>query len=82
MVIVNILINAHHVFLVRLSIPRKEMEEPELVFSEEANRAIPQMVIKFYESKLTWNEVPEEEQGIRSCKICILAGPCSPLEYT
>ena len=43
---------------------RKEMEEPELVFSEEANQAIPQMVIKFYESKLTWNEVPDEEQGV------------------
>ena len=42
---------------------RKEMEEPELVFSDEANKAIPQMVIKFYESKLTWNEVPEEEQS-------------------
>ena len=41
---------------------RKEIEEPELVFSDEANKAIPQMVIKFYESKLTWNEVPEEEQ--------------------
>lgn len=53
------------------------MEEPELVFSEEANTAIPQMVIKFYESKLTWNEVPEEEQGIgRKC--CVLVVPCSP----
>ena len=57
---VVILINAHHALIVH---PRKEMEEPELVFSDEANKAIPQMVIKFYESKLTWNEVPEEEQS-------------------
>ena len=53
----GILINAH-----QYSLHRKEMEEPELVYSDEANTAIPQMVIKFYESKLTWNEVPEEEQ--------------------
>ncbi len=35
---------------------RKGREEPELVYSTEANTKIPQMVIKFYESKLTWHD--------------------------
>lgn len=39
-----------------LSAPRKGKEEPELVYSTEANTKIPQMVIKFYESKLTWHD--------------------------
>lgn len=40
----------------------KEAETPELVYATEANTAIPQMVIKFYESKLTWHEhTPKEE---------------------
>ena len=35
------------------------MQEKELVYSSEANIRIPQMVIKFYESKLTWHDVSE-----------------------
>lgn len=34
----------------------KDISQPELVYSTEANTAIPQMVIKFYESKLTWHD--------------------------
>ncbi len=33
-----------------------ETEEPELVYASIANVKIPQDVIKFYESKLTWHE--------------------------
>ncbi len=33
-----------------------EVEEPELVYANIANIRIPQDVIKFYESKLTWHE--------------------------
>ena len=35
---------------------REEVQEPELVYAKVANVEIPQMVIKFYESKLTWHE--------------------------
>ena len=44
---------------------RKQAETPELVYATEANTAIPQMVIKFYESKLTWHEhTPKEESEL------------------
>ena len=39
---------------------RKNVKEPELVYASEANVQIPQMVIKFYESKLTWHDVSED----------------------
>ena len=32
------------------------MEQPELVAAKEANVCVPQEVIKFYESQLSWNE--------------------------
>ncbi len=35
---------------------RKEVNDQELVYASEANVQIPQIVIKFYESKLTWHE--------------------------
>ena len=39
-----------------MSTYREEVQEPELVYAKVANIEIPQMVIKFYESKLTWHE--------------------------
>ena len=33
---------------------RKDTEDREIVLSSEANSAIPEMVIKFYESRVTW----------------------------
>ena len=39
-----------------LSPSREGLEEPELVQAAEANVKIPQMVIGFYESKLTWHD--------------------------
>ena len=44
-------INAH---------PRKGHPDPELVYATEANVRIPQLVIKFYESKLTWHESSDD----------------------
>ena len=35
---------------------RKGIEETELVYSSEAYSCIPQLVIKFYESKVTWRD--------------------------
>lgn len=45
-----------------VSLYRKNVETPELVYATEANSLIPQMVIKFYESKLTWHENAKEGQ--------------------
>ena len=42
---------------------RKGLEEAELVYASEANLEIPQMVIKFYESKLTWHEAADESES-------------------
>lgn len=42
---------------------RKGVPDAELVYSSEANVRIPQMVIKFYESKLTWHDVSELMAG-------------------
>ncbi len=43
---------------------RKGIDDPELVYASEANTSIPQMVIKFYESKLTWHEHATSTEGI------------------
>ena len=32
------------------------MEEPELVSSEEAYAAVPQMILKFYEHEMGWGD--------------------------
>ena len=43
---------------------RKELPDAEVVFSREANEAIPQMVIKYYESKIVWHDaanIPNED---------------------
>ena len=43
---------------------RKDLKEAELVYASEANLQIPQMVIKFYESKLTWHESTDDSESI------------------
>ena len=40
---------------------RVEQPDPTLVLSTEANVKIPQLVIKFYESKLTWHDNPGDD---------------------
>ncbi len=42
---------------------RKGIDDPELVYAYEANSLIPQMVIKFYESKLSWHEPPTNKDS-------------------
>ena len=50
-----------------LPIPcRKDLKEAELVYASEANLQIPQMVIKFYESKLTWHESTDDSESVQS----------------
>lgn len=48
--------NGHILFLLKW----KGHSDPELVYATEANIRIPQLVIKFYESKLTWHESNED----------------------
>ena len=50
-------------FLSFLSLHRAGQADPTLVLSTEANVKIPQLVIKFYESKLTWHDNPSDMQS-------------------
>ena len=48
--------SGHILFLLKW----KGHPDPELVYATEANVRIPQLVIKFYESKLTWHESSDD----------------------
>ncbi|XP_003245689.1 chromobox protein homolog 1-like [Acyrthosiphon pisum] len=53
-------VNGHLMFLLKW----KELEEAELITAEEANLMYPQVVIHFYESRLTWNSNSENINGV------------------